>query len=135
MKHLSVNCILLLLYFLLRVGAITDSCKGGFSRMESWCSQCNFGRKEVKIKLHKLGSSCHVSMETNLTSIHEDKGLIPVPAQWVKDLAFLSCDVGQRRGSDPMLLQLWHRPGAAALIQPLAWEPPQAIGLAFKRQK
>ena len=34
-----------------------------------------------------------------------------------------------------MLLWLWCRPGAAALIQPLAWELPYALGGALKRQK
>ena len=28
---------------------------------------------------------------------------------------------------------LWHRPVAAALIRPLAWEPPCAAGVAIKR--
>ena len=34
-----------------------------------------------------MGSSCHGSAVMNLTSIHEDVGLIPVLAQRVKDLA------------------------------------------------
>ena len=50
---------------------------------------------------------------------------------WVRSLASLSvkdpmlpvgCGVGHRGGSDPMVLWLWCRPAAAALIQPLAWE-------------
>ena len=35
---------------------------------------------------------------------------------------------------NPALLWPWCRP-AAALIQPLAWEPPYAEGSALKRQK
>ena len=34
-----------------------------------------------------------------------------------------------------MLLWLWCRPAAAALIRPLAWEPPYARDVALKRQK
>ena len=40
--------------------------------------------------------------------------------------------VGCRRDSDPVLL--WCRPAATALIQPLTWEPPYAIGAGQKRQ-
>ena len=62
-------------------------------------------------------------MVTNLTSINEDVGLIPGLVQWVMGLALLvSCSVGQRRGSDLVLLWLWYRLAAAALILPLAWE-------------
>ena len=36
-----------------------------------------------------LGSTCCGSAVTNPASIPEDVGLIPGPAQWVKDLALL----------------------------------------------
>ena len=65
-------------------------------------------------------------------------GSIPVLAQWVYDLALLSCGIGCRRGSDPTLLWLWCRPAAIAPIRPLAWEPPYFAGAAqemAKRQK
>ena len=42
----------------------------------------------------------------------------------------MSCGVGCRLGSDPVLLWLWRRPAAIALIRPLAWEPPYVEGAA-----
>ena len=44
----------------------------------------------------------------------------------------MSCGVGCRHGSDPMLLRLWYRLAAAGLIQPLAWDLPYAAGAALK---
>ena len=35
----------------------------------------------------------------------------------------------------PRWLWLWCRPAATALIRPLAWEPPYAIGVAVKKKK
>ena len=45
--------------------------------------------------------------------------------------------VGHRGGSDPMLLWLWlwRRLAAEALIQPLAWEIPYAMGTATGGEK
>ena len=47
----------------------------------------------------------------------------------------LNCGVGHRLGldpQDPLLLWLWCRPAAAALIQPLAWESSYGAGVALK---
>ena len=47
----------------------------------------------------------------------------------------MSCGVGCRHGWDPVLLWLWRRPAAMALIRPLAWEPPYAAGAALEKAK
>ena len=47
----------------------------------------------------------------------------------------MSCGVGRRPSSDLVLLWLWHRLAAAALMWPLAWEFPHATGAALKRPK
>ena len=47
----------------------------------------------------------------------------------------MSCGVGHRYNSDPVLLWLWCTPVAAVLIQLLAWELPFAAGTALKEKK
>ena len=47
----------------------------------------------------------------------------------------MSCGVGHRHGSDLVLLWLWCRLAAVALIKPLAWEPIYAMGAALKKEK
>ena len=42
----------------------------------------------------------------------------------------MSCGVGHRRSSDPVLL--WSRPAATGPIGPLAWEAPYAVGKDLK---
>ena len=43
----------------------------------------------------------------------------------------MSCGVGCRSSSDPVLLWLWRKPVAIAPIRPLAWEPPYATNAAL----
>ena len=47
----------------------------------------------------------------------------------------MSCGVGCRRCSDPVLLWLWQRLAATAPIRPLAWEPPYAVRVAQETAK
>ena len=73
---------------------------------------------------------------TNPTRNHEVSRPIPALAQWVKDLALLCelwCGSQTRLGSQ--LLWLWGRPAAIALIRPLAWDPPCALGAALENTK
>ena len=44
----------------------------------------------------------------------------------------MSCGVGRRQGLNLVLLWLWCRPAATALIRSLAWELPYAGGVALK---
>ena len=47
----------------------------------------------------------------------------------------VSCGVGRRHGSDPVMLWLWRRPAAVAPICPLAWELPYVAGAVLKKAK
>ena len=57
---------------------------------------------------------------TDPTGSHGVAGSIPGLAWWV---------------GDPALLWLWRGPAAAALIGPLAWEPPCATGSGPRKGK
>ena len=72
------------------------------------------------VKIQKNWSSRCGTAETNWTRNDEVAGLIH---------GLMSCCIGCRRGSDLALL------AAAALIRPLAWEPPYATGAALQGQK
>ena len=47
----------------------------------------------------------------------------------------MSCGIGLRCGLDFALLWLWCRQATAALIRPLAWELPYAMGADLKSKK
>ena len=76
-------------------------------------------------------------METNPTRNREVAGSIPGLNSWPCSVGWgssiaMTCGVGHRHSLDPALLWLWYRPAAVAMIRPLAWEPPYAIGVAIK---
>ena len=71
----------------------------------------------------------------NPTGIREDAVSIPGHAQWVKDLAVaVSCAMSRIHSSDLVCCGVGQR-AAAALVQPLAWEPPYAMDVALKDKK
>ena len=72
-----------------------------------------------------IGSCCCGEVETNPTSCPWRCRFSPWPysVDWGSIVA-MSCGVGCRHGLDPMLLWLWSRPAAIALIRPLDWMEP-----------
>ena len=74
----------------------------------------------LKKIIFKSQSSHCVSVVTNLTSIYKDVGSIPDLTQWVKY---------------PVLLWLWHRPAATALIQSPSLGTSTGRGCSPKKQK
>ena len=70
----------------------------------------------------------------NPTNLHGDVGVTPDLAQWIKGSGFASSfSEGRGCGLDLALVWLWCGPVAMAVIQPLAWEPLYAVGVALKR--
>ena len=95
------------------------------------------------VQIHVAKSHMYVGVPimaqqlTNLTSIHEDAGLIPGLAQWVKDMALPWAVVWVTDTARIPCCYLWLfcRPAATAPIGSLAWELPYAMGAALKRQR
>ena len=87
--------------------------------------------KREQTKFPSSGNSRCSSVVTNPTSIRR---------MWVRSLASVSglkiwCCCELPRGLDPILMWLWRRPSAIALILPLAWELPYAMGAALKNKQ
>ena len=102
--------------------------------MENW--YCNWVIFQIRLELTCYRSSHRGLVVMNLTSIHEDTGLIPGLIQWLKGSGIaMSYDVGRRCSSDTLRLWLWLQLAATVSIQHLAWELPYATGAALKRQK
>ena len=88
-------------------------------------------------KNKKHGVPAMAQQVKNPTSTHEDTGLIPGLAQYIKDPVLLAV-VQVRLSSDPVLLCLWFRPEAAARNQsliPQPREPPQGSVMALKSKR
>ena len=81
-----------------------------------------------------IRSSHRGSVVTNLNSIHEDavQSLALLSGLMTRHCCELWCRSKTQLGSGIAVLRC--RPAAAALIQPVAWELPYAMGAALKRQ-
>ena len=64
----------------------------------------------------RVGSSCHGSAVTSLTTIHEDEVQSLPLLSGLRIWDAMSCGVGRRHSLDPAWQWLWCRPAAIALI-------------------
>ena len=97
---------------------------------------CTHGMQTLQGQGSNPRSSLCGAVEMNLISIHESLGSIPGLAQRGGDpVSPVSFSVGCRCSWDLALLWLWSGSAAAAQIEPLAWEPPNASGVALKSKQ
>ena len=106
-----------------------------------------------KFILPNTASAC-IHLNTSVSKHEEKVGKIKKSGPGVPDMAerkqirlaamktqvqFLASLSGLRIwhkcSSDLALVLLWHRPAAPAPIEPLAWEPPYAVGAAQEMAK
>ena len=86
----------------------------------------------IKIQLR---SSCCGAKETNPTGLHGCR-FDPWPLSVAQGSSIpMSCGVGRRHDSDPVLLWLWCGPAAVTPVWSLAWELPYAARVALKQAK
>ena len=88
-------------------------------------------RSEVASRLTNW-SSRGGAEEANPTRNDEIVGSIPGLAHWEGSGVAVSCGIGSRHNSDPVLLWLWCRSEATAPTGPLTWEPLYAESVALK---
>ena len=108
----------------------TDICRINFSMLKKMLNLCSF--------LIIFAKAYHILIKTPREFLLwlsgnelEDSHLIPD----ISGLRIWRCHelwVGHKWGSDLAFLWLWWRPEAAALIRPLAWVPPYAMGTVLK---
>ena len=119
---------------------LLSNCKQGSSQTQDQIQPMSFSyswyKGYLKFLWIKKSRSYHcISVITNPASTDEEVGAIPGLAQWIEGSGVpMNCGVCCRHGSDLALLRLWHRPAATALIRPLAWELPYAVGAALKKR-
>ena len=91
--------------------------------------QTFWGLATIIFKVRNIPESCFLGRGGRI----EDKTGKEEFLSWLR--VVVSCGVGRRCSWDLVLLCLWPRPAAIAVIRPLAWELPFASGVTLKTKK